>query len=111
MSKDQLKRINEIEEQIESLENNLRTVKKVTPLHDRTWYVKWVSVVLICFAVLCRSVEEVPKVYDIIFSTMGTAGWLYVGYMWHDRALIVLNTILLSMLATGLFRYVLQWMM
>jgi len=50
-------------------------------------------------------VEEVPKVYDIIFSTMGTAGWLYVGYMWHDRALIVLNTILLSMLATGLFRY------
>jgi|TARA_B100000745_G_scaffold21938_1_gene15000 hypothetical protein len=56
-------------------------------------------------------VEEVPKVYDIIFSTMGTAGWLYVGYMWHDRALIVLNTILLSMLATGLFRYIIQWTM
>ena len=109
MSKDQLKRINEIEEQIESLEDNLRNIKKVTPLHDRTWYVKWVSVVLICAAVLCRSVEEVPKVYDIIFSTMGTAGWLYVGYMWHDRALIVLNTILLSMLVTGLFRYFIMY--
>ena len=109
MSKDQLKRINEIEEQIESLENNLRTVKKVTPLHDRTWYVKWVSVVLICFAVLCRSVEEVPKMYDVIFSALGTAGWLYVGFSWHDRALIVLNTILLSMLATGLFRYFIMY--
>ena len=103
------KRIDEIEEQIGTLEDSLRTVKKVTPLHDRTWFVKWFSVLIICAAVLCRSVEEVPKVYDIIFSSMGTAGWLYVGYMWHDRALIVLNTILLSMLATGLFRYFIMY--
>ncbi len=103
------KRIDEIEEQIETLEDSLRTVKKVTPLHDRTWFVKWFSVGLICCAVLCRSVEEVPKMYDVIFSAIGTAGWLYVGFAWHDRALIVLNTILLAMLATGLFRYILQW--
>jgi len=103
------KRINEIEEQIGTLENNLRTVKKVTPMHDRTWYVKWFSVMLICAAVLCRSVEEVPKIYDVIFSAIGTAGWLYVGFSWHDRALIVLNTILLSMLATGLFRYFIMY--
>ena len=105
------KRINEIEEQIGTLENNLRTVKKVPPLHDRTWYVKWFSVMVICAAVLCRSVEEVPKIYDVLFSAIGTAGWLYVGFSWHDRALIVLNTILLSMLATGLFRYIIQWTM
>ena len=91
------------------MSNTQNNIKKVTPLHDRTWYVKWVSVVLICAAVLCRSVEEVPKVYDIIFSSMGTAGWLYVGFYWHDRALIVLNTILLSMLATGLFRYFIMY--
>ena len=103
------KRINEIEEQIGTLENNLRTVKKVTPMHDRTWYVKWFSVMVICAAVLCRSVEEVPKIYDVIFSAIGTAGWLYVGFSWHDRALIVLNTILLSMLATGLFRYFIMY--
>ena len=103
------KRINEIEEQIGTLENNLRTVKKVTPMHDRTWYVKWFSVMVICAAVLCRSVEEVPKIYDVLFSAIGTAGWLYVGFSWHDRALIVLNTILLSMLATGLFRYFIMY--
>ena len=109
MRKDQTKRIDEIEEQIETLEDSLRTVKKVTPLHDRTWFVKWFSVLIICAAVLCRSVEEVPKMYDVIFSALGTAGWLYVGFSWHDRALIVLNTILLSMLATGLFRYFIMY--
>ena len=86
-------------------------IKKITPLHDRTWYVKWASVVLMCCAVLCRSVEEVPKMYDVIFSALGTAGWLYVGFAWHDRALIVLNTILLSMLGASLFRYFVLWQM
>ena len=87
------------------MSNTPNNIKKVTPLHDRTWYVKWVSVILICLAVLCRSVEEVPKIYDVIFSALGTGGWLYVGFKWHDRALIVLNTILLTMLATALFRH------
>ena len=102
-------RIEDLEEKIETLEDQLTSVRKVTPLHDITWYVKWVSVGLICAAVLCRSVEEVPKMYDVIFSALGTAGWLYVGFSWHDRALIVLNTILLSMLATGLFRYFIMY--
>ena len=88
------------------MSNTPNSIKKVTPLHDRTWYVKWVSVILICLAVLCRSVEEVPKIYDVYFSALGTAGWLYVGFKWHDRALIVLNTILLTMLATALFRHI-----
>ena len=53
MSNTQNKRLNEIEDQIETLEDNLSKVRKVTPLHDDTWYVKWVSVILICCAVLC----------------------------------------------------------
>ena len=83
-----------------------RDINKITPTNDATWYVKWFSVMLIIAAVLCRSVDEIPKVYDVAFSFAGTGGWLWVGYMWHDRALIVLNTILISMLATSLFRYI-----
>jgi|TARA_R110000796_G_scaffold154669_1_gene271387 hypothetical protein len=111
MSDTQNKRIEEIEGQIEALESSLSTVRKVTPMHDATWYVKWVSVVLVCCAVLCRSVEEVPKIYDVFFSIFGTAGWLWVGFRWHDRALIVLNTILLAMLVSGGARYIVQWLM
>ncbi len=111
MNDTQSKRLAEIEDQIETLEDNFSKVRKVTPLHDDTWYVKWVSVALICLAVLCRSIQEVPKVYDVFFSILGTAGWLFVGIRWHDRALIVLNTILLAMLVSGGARYIVQWMM
>ena len=105
MSNTQNKRIQEIEDQIEALEDSLSTVRKVTPMHDATWYVKWVSVAFVCVAVLFRSIEEVPKIYDITCSIFGTAGWLWVGFKWHDRALIVLNTILLAMLVSGAFRF------
>ena len=98
-------RIDDLEDKIQTLEDNLSAVRKVTPLHDSTWYVKWISVGFVCVAVLFRSVEEIPKIYDVVFSIFGTAGWLWVGFKWHDRALIILNTILLSMLVSGAFRY------
>jgi len=111
MSSTQNKRIQEIEDQIEALEDSLGTIRKVTPMHDATWYVKWISVFFVCCAVLCRSIEEVPKIYDVMFSIVGTMGWLWVGFRWHDRALIVLNTILLAMLVSGGARYIVQWLM
>jgi len=102
-------RVNEIEDKIEALEESLSKVRKVTPVHDGTWYVKWISVAFVCVAVLCRSVEEIPKIFDVTFSIVGTAGWLWVGFKWHDRALIILNTILLAMLVSGAFRYYLGY--
>jgi len=102
-------RVNEIEDKIEALEDSLSKVRKVTPIHDSTWYVKWISVAFVCMAVLCRSVEEIPKIFDVTFSIVGTAGWLWVGFKWHDRALIILNTILLAMLVSGAFRYYLGY--
>ena len=102
-------RVDEIEDKIEALEDSLSKVRKVTPVHDSTWYVKWISVAFVCMAVLCRSVEEIPKIFDVTFSIVGTAGWLWVGFKWHDRALIILNTILLAMLVSGAFRYYLGY--
>ena len=104
-------RIQELEGKIESLEDSLSAVKKVTPTHDDTWYVKWFGVLFICVAVLCRSIQEVPKIYDVCFSIIGTGAWLWVGFKWHDRALIVLNTILLCLLVSGGARYIVQWLM
>ena len=102
-------RVDEIEDKIAALEDSLSKVRKVTPVHDSTWYVKWLSVAFVCVAVLCRSVEEIPKIFDVTFSIVGTAGWLWVGFKWHDRALIILNTILLAMLVSGAFRYYLGY--
>lgn len=78
---------------------------KKTPTYTLDWYVKWISSLIVLIAVTCRSVEEIPKIYDMVLSLAGTAGWLYVGIAWHDRALILLNGVLVFVLAVGVLRY------
>ncbi len=93
-----------LDEKIKEL-NSTRVYKKVTPLHTTDWYIKWFSSGVILLAVMCRSVEEVPKIYDLILSFIGCFGWGIVGYMWHDRALLVLNGILLFVLGSGILSW------
>jgi hypothetical protein len=73
------------------------------------WYIKWIATVVVIIAVMCRSVEEVPRIYDQIFSFVGTAMWLWVGLQWKDRALTVLNSVLMFVLGAGLLRSIVQW--
>ena len=70
------------------------------------YYIKWAATILILIAVGCRSVNEIPKIYDVVFSLIGTFGWLYVSLAWKDRALIILNSVIVFMLATSLVRYI-----
>lgn len=86
--------------------NSSRVIKKVTPKGDLSWYIKWIASAFILVAVMCRSVEEVPKIYDVMLSFVGTIGWAYVGYLWHDRALLLLNAVLCVILGTSILRYI-----
>ena len=71
-----------------------------------TWYIKWAATIVIIIAVMCRSVDEIPKIYDQVFSLLGTLLWLWVGLQWKDRALTVLNSVLVFVLAVGVLRYI-----
>ena len=42
--------------------------------------------------------------YDLWFSMFGTIGWFTVGMLWHDRALILLNGVLVVLLIMGLMK-------
>ena len=84
--------------------NSSRVIKKVTPKGDLSWYVKCISVFLILFATVARSVGTLPQV-DMWFGLFGTIGWAWVGYLWHDRALLVLNVVLITLLVLGLTNY------
>jgi hypothetical protein len=75
---------------------------------DITWYIKWISSIIVIVAVACRSIDEVPKIYDVVLSFIGCVGWTYVGLQWRDRALIVLNAILSFVLFASIFRYIFQ---
>ena len=80
-------------------------LEKVTPKGDLSWYIKWTASAILLLAVMCRSVEEVPKVYDVILSFAGTSGWAIVGFLWHDRAILSLNVVLTFILGTSILRY------
>jgi len=42
--------------------------------------------------------------YSVMIQLIGVAGWLWVGFLWHDRALIVLNSIGVTILTLGLLK-------
>ena len=111
-SKDEIQEVETIEPIVEKLDdkiaklNSSRVYKKITPKGDLSWYIKWSASAVILIAVMCRSVEEVPKIYDIMFSFIGTVGWGVVGYIWHDRALLILNAVLTVMLGISILRWI-----
>ena len=51
--------------------NSTRVFKKITPKGDLSWYVKWVSVVLIVIATAARSQGGIPHI-DLWFGLVGT---------------------------------------
>ena len=67
-----------------------RFVKSVTPKQDLSWYVKWTASVFILASMSIRGVEGL-QLYDLLLSLVGVAGWMWVGFLWKDRALIMLN--------------------
>ena len=88
----------------EELENSKRIYKSATPKLTFDWYIKWVSSVLLILAMFARGFEEL-KLVDLIFSTFGCAGLLVVSLIWKDRALIILNSLAVFVLGSGIVRY------
>lgn len=79
---------------------------QITLIKTTGWiyYIKWIATVFVLIAVACRSVEDVPRIYDVVFSWIGTGLWLVVSLAWKDRALIILNSVMSFMLFTALIR-------
>ena len=73
---------------------------------NKAWYIKWISSFIIVTAMSLRGIEGM-QMYDLILSIFGVAGWLCVGLLWKDRALIILNAVGLSFLFKNLLTYIL----
>ena len=84
--------------------NSTRVFKKITPKGDLSWYVKWIASVLILIATCARATGVLPQV-DLWFGLFGTLGWFWVGMLWHDRALVLLNGVLVTLIVMGLMKY------
>ena len=88
----------------EELQNSKRIYKSATPKLTIDWYIKWVSSVLLIIAMFARGFEEL-KLLDLVFSTLGCMGGLVVSLIWKDRALIILNSLAVFVLGSGIVRY------
>ena len=92
------------------IKHSSRIVKSATPKHDLSWYVKWASSIVVLIALSMRGIDGL-QMYDLMLSIVGLAGWLWVGFLWKDRALILLNGAgLLLLINNFLTQYVTGWL-
>jgi hypothetical protein len=80
------------------------TVKKVTPYGDLSWYIKWIASGFILAAITIRAADY-SHFLDLSLGFVGMSLWAVVGFMWHDRSIIILNGISAALLAVGLLEY------
>ena len=64
------------------------------------WYIKWIASVILIVAMMLRTTQEYMFL-DLTLSCIGAFGWLCVGVIWKDRALIILNTVATTILLYG----------
>ena len=82
----------------------MKDIKKITPKGDLSWYIKWIATFFIVIGLMFRSnMFLVP--FDLVLSLVKTTLWTFVGYLWHYRPLIVLNTVCSTILMFGIIRY------
>ena len=95
---------------VAEIENSSRIVKSATPYYTADWYIKWIASIIVLFAVAIRS-SGVPElmIWDMLLSWIGAAMWAVVGFMWKDRAILLLNGVLGLMLFSGLIAEVFSW--
>ena len=78
-------------------------IKKVTPTYDLSWYVKWCSSFILLVGMVLTAVELTP--INLFFHLIGVGGWLIVGCLWNDRALIFINSIAFAIFLIGILMY------
>ena len=57
---------------------------------------------IFCFLLIS---DQIMSQSNLFIANIGFIGWLVVGMLWHDRALIVLNSISLAIYTLGIFNY------
>jgi len=85
------------------LKNSNRIFKSSTPKYTTDWYVKWTASFFILLSMSMRGIEGL-QFLDLCFSLIGVTGWLIVGVLWKDRALILLNGVGVALLLRTLLQ-------
>ena len=78
-------------------------IKKVTPGHGPTWYIKWTASIILLIGMVFTALELTP--INLFFHLVGVISWFIVGYMWHDRAMMVVNSVAIFVFVFGILTW------
>ena len=81
-----------------------RVFKKITPQYELTWYIKWSASIFLLIGMALISAGGFQPL-QMIVSLIGVGGWLAVGMLWHDRALIFINGIAVFIYSSGILKF------
>ena len=82
-----------------------KKIEQVTPKGDVSWYIKWISSVFIIIGMMLTSLDVSLYPINLFFHLIGVGGWFLVGMLWHDRSLILLNGIAVTIFAMGIIKH------
>ena len=101
------KKLNELKNgAIKEHENLTKTLTPTKSNHPLSWWLKWVSSIILIVAMIATTNNLYP--WNMIFQFLGVGGWLMVAIIWNDRALIVINAIAVAIFANGIVAYILK---
>ena len=89
----------------EELENSKRIFKSATPKYTLDWYIKWIASVFIIIGMMLTSLDVSLYPINLFFHLAGVSGWFVVGMLWHDRSLIVVNGIAVTIFMMGIIKH------
>ena len=104
MSDEVKKWVPKLDDKIKAL-NSSRVFKSVTPKGDLSWYVKWAASFFIIIGMMLTSLDVSLYPINLFFHLIGVGGWFVVGMLWHDRSLIVVNGIAMSIFMMGIIKH------
>ena len=78
-------------------------INKITPGHGPTWYIKWTASIILLVGMVLTALELTPL--NLCFHLVGVTGWFVVGYMWHDRAMMVVNAVATFIFLVGILTW------
>ena len=88
------------------LQDHEHPSKTLTPKrhhHPLSWWLKWVSSLVLIVAMIATTNNMYP--WNMFLQFLGVAGWLWVSVIWNDRALIVVNAVAVAIFLNGIFVY------
>jgi len=81
----------------------MKELKKHTPYKTKDWYLKWISSLILIVGILFTSHNIYPL--NLFISSIGLLGWTIVGFVWNDRAIMIVNSISLIIYLNGIINY------